>query len=165
MKVKATVRMNPTILLRSAGIVLVLLLAAKPAGADDTSLIGSWLHPNKAVEIAIAPCGDRLCGKIAWLQSPYDLFGEPLTDTKNPMPALRDRPLLGLTVLSDLRSTGERKWQDGKIYNPIDGKNYLVELSMGEDGTLEVFAYVFMPTIGKTETWTRAAHSAQFTEN
>lgn len=165
MKVKATVRMNPTILLRSACILLLPLLASTSAGADEPSLIGTWLHQNKGVEIAITPCGDRLCGKIAWLKWPNDVFGDPLRDTKNPAPALRKRPLLGLTVLSGLRSSGDRKWEDGKIYNPIDGKNYLVELSMADDGTLQVFAYVFMPTIGKTETWTRVDHTTQYSAN
>jgi uncharacterized protein (DUF2147 family) len=157
--------MKPTIVLRFACISLLALLAAKPVGANEPTLIGVWLHQNKLVEVAIAPCGDRLCGKIVWLKSPNDIFGEPLADSRNPSPALRERPLLGLTVLSGLRSTGEGTWDDGKIYNPVDGKKYLAQVSIEDDGTLRVFAYTFIPTVGKAETWTRVRYPAQYSEN
>jgi uncharacterized protein (DUF2147 family) len=157
--------MKPTIVLRFACISLFALLAAKSVGADELTPVGVWLHQNKRVEVAIAPCGDRLCGKIVWLQSPNDIFGEPRTDSRNPAPALRERPLLGLTVLSGLRSTGERTWDDGKIYNPVDGKRYLAQVSIEDDGTLRVFAYLFVRTVGKAETWTRVRYPVQYTEN
>jgi uncharacterized protein (DUF2147 family) len=157
--------MKSTIALRSFCLSLLALVAAASAGADEPTPVGVWLHQNKRVKVAIAPCGDRLCGKIVWLLMPNDVFGEPRTDSRNPSPTLRERPLLGLTVLSGLRSTGERTWDDGKIYNPLDGKKYLARISIKEDGTLQVFAYVFMPTIGKTETWTRVRQPAQYSEN
>jgi uncharacterized protein (DUF2147 family) len=74
---------------------------------------------------------------------------------KNPDPALRNRPLLGLTVLAGIRRTGERTWEDAKIYDPDDGANYNASMSIQDDGTLRVRAYVLLPIFGETEIWTR----------
>ena len=81
-----------------------------------------------------------------------------MVDAKNPDPALRSRPLLGLTVLQDLRQTGEGIWEDGKIYNPDDGKEYQARMSIQEDGTLHVRAYVVLEVLGKTQVMTRVDH-------
>jgi uncharacterized protein (DUF2147 family) len=80
----------------------------------------------------------------------------PLVDLKNPDPALRRRPLLGLTILEGLRRTGENTWEDGRIYDPDDGANYRTSMSINDDGTLHVRAYILIPLLGKTLIWTRA---------
>ena len=80
----------------------------------------------------------------------------PLVDLKNADSKLRGRPLLGLTILYDLRRTGDRTWEDGKIYNPDDGVDYRALRSINDDGTLRVRAYVLVPLLGKTFTWKRA---------
>lgn len=86
------------ITLRIAGF-LLLALAATSAGAQSPTPIGVWLHVNKRIQVEIAPCGDRLCGKMIWFRWPNDAQGLPLVDLKNADPALRSRPLLGLTIL------------------------------------------------------------------
>ena len=120
--------------------------------------IGVWLLSNQRIQMEIAPCADRLCGKLVWFKHPTDTRGSPLVDAKNPDPALRSRPLLGLTVLQDLRQTGEGIWEDGKIYNPDDGKEYQARMSIQEDGTLHVRAYVVLEVLGKTQVMTRVDH-------
>jgi uncharacterized protein (DUF2147 family) len=81
--------------------------------------------------------------------------GLPLVDLKHPDPALRKRPLLGLTVLRGLRRTGENTWEDGRIYNPDDGTEYNASMSIQNDSTLRVRAYVLLPLFGHTFIWTR----------
>jgi uncharacterized protein (DUF2147 family) len=139
------------------------LLAATPAGAQSLTpiaiqsptLAGVWLHPNQRIGVEIAGCGEHMCGKLVWLKRPDDAQGRPLADWKNKDPALRARPLLGLTILSGLRRAGERTWADGKIYNPDDGADYQTLMSIRRDGSLRVRAYVGVPVIGKTVIWTR----------
>lgn len=131
------------------------LLATTPIGAQSQTPFGVWLHANQRIRVAIAPCGERLCGKIVWFKWPNDSQGVPLVDLKNPNPMLRERALLGLTVLRDLRRTGENRWTGGRIYNPDDGVDYLAQMSIREDSTLRVRAYVFLPAFGKTLIWTR----------
>jgi len=132
------------------------MLAATSIGAQSPTPVGVWLHPNKRIKVEIAPCGERLCGKMVWFRWPNDAKGLPLVDINNPDPALRSRPLLGLRILDGLRRDGERAWDGGRIYNPDDGVNYRARMTIGDDGTLRVRAYVLLPILGKTLVWTRA---------
>lgn len=131
------------------------LLVATSVGAESPSPLGVWLHPNGRIRVGIAPCGDRLCGTLIWFKWPNDAQGLPLVDLKNPDPALRFRPLLGLTILRDLRPTSDHTWDDGKIYNPDDGADYAVSMSYQDNNTMSVRAYVLLPLFGETQIWTR----------
>lgn len=130
-------------------------MSAAPAAAQSPTPNGLWLHANGRIRVEITPCGDRLCGRLVWFKWPNDLAGLPLVDVKNADPRLRTRPLLGLTVVRDLRRTGENSWGDGRIYNPDDGVDYLATMAIQADGTLRVRAYVITPLLGKTFLWTR----------
>lgn len=147
--------MKLTVALRIACVLLPALLAATSGGAESSTPVGVWLHANGRIQVQIAPCGDRLCGKIIWFKWPNDAQGRPLVDLKNSDPKLRKRPLLGLMILNGLRRAGDGTWEDGKIYNPDDGMNYEALMSIGDDGTLRVRAYVLFPILGKTQVWTR----------
>lgn len=131
-------------------------VAMAPAGAQTPTPLGVWLHVDRRIQVKIAPCGELLlCGNLVWFMWPNDAEGLPLVDLKNPDPALRDRPLLGLQILRDLRRTGVNAWEDGEIYNPDDGESYRVQMSIEDDGTLRVRAYVLAPMFGETQIWTR----------
>lgn len=143
---------------------LALIICCAPATAASTapadgipgqSPVGTWLFQNNRFAIDIAPCGDRLCGKISWLRSPCDAAGSPRVDAENADPALRSRPILGLTVLSGLRRTDDHTWDDGAIYNPEDGGHYDATLSVNGDGTLRIRAFEGISLIGKTLSLTR----------
>jgi uncharacterized protein (DUF2147 family) len=118
---------------------------------------GVWLHANERIQVEIGPCGDRLCGEIVWFSWPNDAEGLPLADVKNPDPMLRTRPLLGLIVLRDLRRVDARTWEDGKIYNPDDGKEYSARMSIQDGGSLRVRAYLLLPLFGQTQLWKRVS--------
>jgi len=131
-----------------------LVVLALPAAAENPTPIGVWLHPDKRIEIEIAPCGERLCAKIVWLKRPNGDNGQALADAKNKDPALRARPLVGLNVLQGLRAVGENEWEDGEIYNPDDGVNYRTRMSIESNGNLRVRAFVLVPMLGQTLIWT-----------
>jgi uncharacterized protein (DUF2147 family) len=147
------------VMLRVACSLSPALLAATSVSAQSPTPVGVWLDANERIQVEIAPCGERLCGKIVWFRWPNDTRGLPLVDLKNPDPVLRTRPLLGLTILHGLRRAGERTWDDGIIYNPEDGVNYHALMSMQDDGTLRVRAYVLFPLFGKTLIWTRVRNN------
>jgi uncharacterized protein (DUF2147 family) len=142
-------------ILRLFWFLLVVLLATSPAAAQGSTPVGVWLHANGRIRIEIAPCDDRLCAKIVWFKWPNDTQGLPLVDLKNADPALRKRPLLGLTVLRGLRRAGENIWGGGEIYNPDDGVDYRAKMSIEDDGSLRIRAYVLLPLFGHTLIWTR----------
>lgn len=162
-------RQNGFAMLRFVYLLVVGLLAATPARAQSATPVGAipapavesptpvgvWLHANERIKIEIVPCGDLLCGNIIWFKWPNDAQGLPLVDLKNADPALRARPLLGLTVLYGLRRTGKNEWEDGYVYNPDDGKNYRANMTIQNDGTLRIRAYFLIPLFGHTLIWTR----------
>jgi uncharacterized protein (DUF2147 family) len=133
----------------------VALLAAAPAGAQSPTPVGIWLHPNQRIQVEIAPCGDKLCGKMVWFRWPNDAAGLPLVDVMNVNTALRTRPLLGLAIVHGLHRADQRTWIDGKIYNPDDGVEYNSVMTMDPNGALRVRAYFLLPLLGKTLVWTR----------
>lgn len=84
---------------------------------------GVWMLDSGKVTVRIMPCGDSLCGSIIGLAKPLNKHGQPKVDRNNPNESLRNRPLMGLTILANMKSVGENKWQ-GTIYNADDGKTY-----------------------------------------
>jgi uncharacterized protein (DUF2147 family) len=131
----------------------IALLTVTPVKAQSPTPTGFWQDSSGRVQVEIKPCGELLCGKIVWFKWPDNDQGLPLLDVKNTDPALRTRPLLGLTILYGLRRTGENTWVDGQIYNPEDGVNYQADMSIEGDGSLNVRAS--QGPFGKTLIWTR----------
>lgn len=134
---------------------LLALAAAATIRADAATPIGTWLDDSKRIMVEIDRCGAALCGKIVWFRWPDDAMGLPLVDLKNPDPALRARPLLGLRVLDGLRPRTEREWEGGVLYNPDDGVVYHVGITVRDDASLVVRAYLLLPIFGKTFVWSR----------
>lgn len=121
-------------------------------GANE--ILGLWLNHEKDAHIEVYKCGDYFCGKIIWLKNPEE-DGGPKKDKHNPDDALKDKPLIGLDMLSGFNYKGNKKWDDGKIYNPREGKTYSCYLNIKEDGSLKVRGFIGLSIIGKTNYWTR----------
>jgi uncharacterized protein (DUF2147 family) len=51
------------------------------------------------------------------------------TDRHNPDASKRNRPLLGLPVLIDMKPTKSNRWE-GRIYNAQNGKTYASNISL-----------------------------------
>ena len=124
------------------------------ADSEADELMGIWLNHEKDAHVKIYKCGDEYCGRIVWLKNPEE-DGAPKKDKHNPDDSLKDRPLKGLDVLSGFTFDRDKKWEDGTIYNPRDGKTYSCYLKIMEDGRLKVRGYVGISLIGKTNYWTR----------
>ncbi len=96
---------------------------------------GRWFTDNKDSIIEIGPCGPTVCGRIVRIIAPTK-DGKPAVDSNNPNPALRTRPILGLTLLSGFKDDGS-SWR-GEIYDPRAGKTYKSFLARLPNGTLQV---------------------------
>lgn len=123
--------------------------AASPAAAA-TPVTGSWLTVEKDSVVEISPCGDKICGRIVRILSPTPKG--PPRDENNPNPALRNRPIQGLTILSNFVSDG--KQLVGNAYDPRAGKTYKSFLALMPNGTLQVKGCVSF--LCRSQTWTRA---------
>lgn len=118
---------------------------------------GEWLIDGQ-VAVQIFECEGLMCGRIIWLLVPRDPQGELNLDRKNPVPALRQRKLCGLTIIWGLRPTGSNNWVDGWFYNPDDGKTYRVKAQLKSDDVIIARIYSGIPIFGKTKTLTRVPH-------
>lgn len=151
---------------RIALLVLFLtVLMAAPAGAVDAdSVIGFWNTQDNDALFEIYRCGSLYCGRISRLEEPNypptdkHMPGRPKVDSHNPDPALRNRTLVGLPLISGFHYEGDSSWK-GMIYNPEDGQTYRCNFSMAGENRLNVRGYIGIPLLGRTQTWTRADKS------
>ena len=118
---------------------------------------GVWISEEGKSRIEVFDCENRVCGKIVWLLDPLEEDGTPKLDVHNENEALRNRPLIGLPLVVDFVTDGLRKWKDGLIYNPLDGKTYQSTMELVSPSTLKVRGYVLLPIFGKSQIWTRYA--------
>ena len=131
-----------------------LALVAAPALAADDPAFGHWLTESKTAIVRVEACGASACAVIAWLETPLTPAGEPVTDINNEDPALRDRPVCGLSLASGFSQDGPGTWTGGEIYNGEDGKTYSANMTAQSDGTLLLRGYVGLPIFGASQTWT-----------
>jgi uncharacterized protein (DUF2147 family) len=69
---------------------------------------------------------------------------------------LRDRPLVGLQVLSGFVQIGSQ-WSGGQVLDPESGKIYRASLTIEDAGKkLRLHGYIGIPLLGRTEHWQRA---------
>ncbi|MCO4864315.1 DUF2147 domain-containing protein [Cupriavidus sp. WGlv3] len=89
------------------------------------------------------------------LKSFVDSDGKPRVCDKC-TDARKDQPLIGMTILSGLRKTGDNEWSGGEILDPENGKVYKSKMSLTEDGNkLNVRGFIGISLIGRTQTWER----------
>ncbi len=112
---------------------LLAALAAGGAQAAPAPITGTWLTAEGKALVRIEPCGAQLCGRIVKVLKPR--AGGPAIDSANRDPALRDRPMEGLSILTGFAAAGHG-WQ-GRIYDPESGRSYRSQLVRRGD-TLDV---------------------------
>jgi uncharacterized protein (DUF2147 family) len=68
----------------------------------------------------------------------------------------KDKPIIGMTIMSGLKKTSSTLWEGGEILDPNNGSIYKVKLNLdAEAKSLSVRGYVGVPMIGRTQTWIR----------
>ena len=143
---------------------LAVVVTAPPAIASEAgvqgadALAGCWLVEDGEAQVEIAACGEaELCGRIVWLEEPLDEQGRVRRDVENGGAALRERPVLGLTILTRVPSVpnDDGVWTDARIYDPKNGKTYKCKLELEADGRLKLRGYIGFSLFGRTTRWTR----------
>jgi uncharacterized protein (DUF2147 family) len=129
--------------------------AQMPAEAPQ----GRYLVEDGGSQVEFYSCGVAICGRIIWMQKNQDKKGRPLVDENNPDPNMRSTPLLGLTILHDLRPGEERNAYVGEVYNPRDGNRYPVTVTILSDAEISVKGCGFAGFICKTQQWARVANT------
>ncbi len=99
------------------------LMALAQVPSTD-SAIGAWLTQDKKAIIQLAPCAAdpaQLCGTVSRILPPADTAA---IDNHNPDAHLRQRRVLGMTILTGFHLTPSNTacpWQLGKAYDPEEG--------------------------------------------
>jgi uncharacterized protein (DUF2147 family) len=143
-----------TAISRTAAIALLLAaIGFDAASAADPH--GTWLTEGGKSRIKIADCGAALCGAIVWVKEPNDPdTGKPKTDKQNPDAAKRTRPLIGVTIVINMKPSGADKWV-GEVYNAEDGKTYSGNITMQSADALKLEGCALGGLICKGQVWTR----------
>lgn len=126
------------------GLIGLVLLVATPAGARQQAPFGPWLTETGNLEIAIAPCGARLCGIVTRVINNRSMAAQ----ARNGRPAYA-----GMKILTNVRRSGYH--YRGRLFNRDDGKTYDCNIRIQADGSLQIRAYVLSPLIGRTQVWRR----------
>lgn len=124
---------------------LLLLLTATTTTAPPT---GRWVTESGNLEIEIAPCEQKLCGKVVQV-----LANRSMSD---PSAEIATPPALGMEILKGFADAGDGEWE-GEIFNRENGKTYSCVLRLVDADRLEVRPYVGIHLIGKTQIWRRPA--------
>jgi uncharacterized protein (DUF2147 family) len=141
--------------------ITLFLSVTTPLGADPGSIFGVWNTDKHDAKLEFFSCGDKVCGKIIWVKEPKYIHekdgpvGTTKTDRKNPDPALRNRPVLGLQIMQGLTPKGNNKWADGACYDPETGKTYKCKMQLTSSGKLKMRGYIGISLIGRTMVMTR----------
>ncbi len=134
--------MKNTLLAASA---VALAAAAYAQTAEDA--LGVWENPENKSHTEFYKCGASVCGKIVRV-----VDGQK-TDDKNPDPAKRSRPIVGLVIMEGAKKTGPATWS-GALYNRADGKTYSGTLTVKSKNAVELSGCV-AAIFCKTVTFTR----------
>jgi uncharacterized protein (DUF2147 family) len=136
--------------------------AAAPSGAD--AALGTWRteagDQGGRANVEVRRQGDRFVGVIVSLEEPnfpadHARAGQPKVDLENPDASKRERPIVGLRILSGFTHDGDGRWSGGTIYDPANGKTYKARITLEDASTLDVRGYVGVPLFGRTTTWKR----------
>jgi uncharacterized protein (DUF2147 family) len=118
--------------------------------------LGVWLTGSKKGHIEIFRKDNQYFGKIVWLKDPLDAkTGKPPIDSKNPDASKRNQPIVGLVNLRNLKYQSNGQWDNGRIYDPENGKEYDCKMKLVNANQLDVRGYIGVSIMGRTENWKR----------
>ena len=134
---------------------LAFLFCSFSAFSQVSSIVGRWKtiddetgEEKSIVRIYKAENGNYY-GKVE------KLFKNPDGKCVNCKDENKDKPILGMLILTDLKEKGD-KLDDGYILNPANGKKYNATLSYDQkSGNLKVRGTIGLG-IGKTQYWVKA---------
>jgi uncharacterized protein (DUF2147 family) len=121
----------------------IALLALTAAQAPPRAPIeGYWKNPIGSAIIAIAPCGNALCGKVVWASE------------RGRREASKGAPnVVGTTVLTGLKPTSEHF--TGTLFIPDDDIHVSAKLRLIDDRQLKLTGCAFAGLFCRSQIWTR----------
>jgi uncharacterized protein (DUF2147 family) len=122
---------------------LELVIAAAVQAAAPASIEGTWKSPGGNSVITIAPCGDALCGTIAWASEQAKKDSARTTSQ-----------LVGTQILTGLKPDKRGRWQ-GKLFIPDRNMRVTAKIERSGSGQLKVSGCAVGKSLCKSALWTR----------
>jgi uncharacterized protein (DUF2147 family) len=121
------------------------LVALSPAASavPANSPVGTWSTANGHGVVAIAQCGDALCGRIVGIdRAPTE-----------PMPTdVHGQSQCGLPIITGEKPAADGTWL-GQITDPRDGNTYQAKLWLDGSGDLHLRGFIGIPVLDSTQIW------------
>ena len=147
-------------------IVLIFMLSSTLAFAGVEKVVGKWItekseNGNQIIVEIYQTQDKKYNGKIIELTKPVytegEYKGKEKMDLENPDEKLKNRTLRGIDFVSGFDySEKEDKFENGKIYNPINGKTYNSYMKLQSEDKLLVKGSIDKKgLIGKKQIWTK----------
>ena len=121
------------------------LAVATSAHGQTGDPSGTWLSQSGETRVRIARCGGGYCGTIT--------ASALAKDVNNPDATKRDRNLVGVQMISDIKPAGDGF--SGQLYNIQDGKTYTGKLKLIDPNAMELSGCVMGGLICRSQTWTK----------
>jgi uncharacterized protein (DUF2147 family) len=138
--------------------IIVLLISliniSVQAGNDPDRILGIWANDTKDVKIEMFEKGGKYFGKVVWLSKPNQKDGTPHKDINNPDKKLRNRNIMGMEIITDLKYK-DGKWVDGNIYVAKKGKTLDCKIKIFDDNNQLSLTISKGSFFSKTVNWKR----------
>jgi uncharacterized protein (DUF2147 family) len=122
---------------------LAALMQSAAQGTAQPSILGQWRSPGGNSIIAIAPCGETLCGTVAWASDKAKQASRKTTDQ-----------LVGTQLLTGLEQKSATRWQ-GRLFIPDKNMRATAKIDLVSAGQLKVSGCLAGKALCKSELWTR----------
>ncbi len=109
------------------------------AQTTGNKILGVWTNEDNKVHIEFTQYGNNYSAKLIWMAKPNDENGNSKKDKNNSDPKLRDRQLIGVPIIWNLKFQNS-KWVNGAIYGPEKGIVADCSIVMPDANTLNIKA-------------------------
>ena len=129
------------------------------AGADKIVGIYYVIEDESGEESKIKIARDAdgtYYAQVVWMKNPNLPDGSPKLDVNNPDPALRSGRADRIKIMTGLQYNAKKQeWENGKVYNPVNGKFYKSYMAFVNDTKLKVRGYLGFSMLGRTMYWNK----------
>src|SRR6476620_8425949 len=120
---KVAISIDPSLPVQGASMAITALLALAAAQAP---IEGLWKNPSGSVIMAIAPCGDLLCGTVKWA-----------SEKAKKDAAKGTKQLIGADLLTALKAVAEGQWK-GRLFVPDQKMRVHAQINLLSQDQLKV---------------------------
>jgi uncharacterized protein (DUF2147 family) len=140
-------------------IAISLIIATLKTNAQNKAdaILGKWESTEKNLIVEVYKQDEKFKAKIVWFLDEVDtsLMNTRL-DVKNPDKALRNRKIIGIDVLTNMKyNPNQNKWTGGKIYDSNSGKTWDATVWLINPDLMNVRGFYGIRLLGKTLNFTR----------